>query len=132
MFQSWAVTCYSAPPRQTGGVPDADAGCEIIILGRTPTIPPPSWFAPTPRDIRLASTPPGASSPLLLCSAPPPQRSNPGASPSPQPPPFFPRYELSCRSAIYLSCSSPAPLPLSERSGARQIRAPHADQRHRR
>ncbi|KAL5231174.1 hypothetical protein ABZP36_029950 [Zizania latifolia] len=41
-----------------GGVPNADAAAEFIILGRTPPIPPP------PRDIRL---PPAARSvPLLL------------------------------------------------------------------
>jgi hypothetical protein len=110
---------------RTGGVPDADAGREIIIIGRTPRITSSSWLASTPRDIRRAWPPlRSAPPPPLLCSAPPPQGSNPRASPSPSPPSFSPRYELACRSRylFFLLVANAAPSVAAAAEFARSAR----------
>jgi len=87
---------------------------KLFIIGRTPHISPPSCLA---RPVAL-STPPLGISALRLCSArrlprpppllPPPQGSNPRASPSP--PRRLSSRGTSSPPAIYSAGSSPAPL----------------------
>jgi hypothetical protein len=104
-----------------GGVPDADCGPRNFIIGPTPVArpsPPPLGISASARRLPLP--------PLLRPAAARIQTPYVAFSAA-----FLPEVPARpTRPAIYSAGSSPAPLPLSRPSGARQIRAPHADLRH--
>ena len=132
-----------------GGVPNAD--CEprkLFIIGRTAPISPSPACLPRPSRPHHPTpnpkpNPPSGYPPLLRSARPPPpppppppQGSNPRASPSPPPAAFLPEVPARPPSSAYLFrrviASAARSFCRGRPSGARQIRAPHADPRHRR